>query len=356
MAFWDGMEPIFMTPNITTEGEVGDSLHLPHTMAQWVLEGWEPADMECDLVLLCSPERTAIWEAVAGCVQQQLLLHKGVRVPTLGSFEAVPRQILVGGKFVTLQRPTFHLARNLVCAHSLMDNKELLPGNKELEPLKYSEVAATASVSRQKVEGCVEGTMSLLSHCLGKGENVALKLRDIGVLVIEDTKVQMKFYFDFLGRISGKENLEKAFFKVPQLLDMVVSPGVPVATLSSSGRVIIFPEFEMEFVSEALFKTWRQVPGRCPVSFLADPSSAADEIPLLQTFTGPKKRKRSRVRQWLVTPEDSFAMKHPETGQRDAVLSAANSEASLLQEPPEVVATTQSQLAKSMTHQTEWQT
>ncbi|NXN09540.1 CCD81 protein, partial [Indicator maculatus] len=115
------------------------------------------------------------------------------------------------------------------------------PGNKELEPLKYSKVAATASVSRQKVEGCIEGTTSLLSHCLGKGENVALILRDVGVLVIEGTKVQMNFYFDFLGRISGKENLEKAFFKVPQLLDMVVSPGVPLATLSSSGRVIIFP-------------------------------------------------------------------------------------------------------------------
>lgn len=30
--------------------------------------------------------------------------------------------------------------------------------------------------------------------------------------------------------------------QVPQLLDVVVSPVVPVASLSSSGRVIIFPE------------------------------------------------------------------------------------------------------------------
>lgn len=69
-------------------------------------------------------------------------------------------------------------------------------------------------MSRQKVENCIQGTMSLLSHCLGKGENVALVLRDVGVLLIEGTRVQMKFYLSFLERMSGKENFEKATFKV----------------------------------------------------------------------------------------------------------------------------------------------
>ncbi|NXS77162.1 CCD81 protein, partial [Pandion haliaetus] len=88
---------------------------------------------------------------------------------------------------------------------------------------------------------CIQGTTSLLSYCLGKGENIALVLRDIGVLLIEGRQVQMNFYYKFLETLSGKENLGKAIFKVPQLLDMVVSPLVPVATLSFSGRVIIFP-------------------------------------------------------------------------------------------------------------------
>ncbi|KFQ79893.1 Coiled-coil domain-containing protein 81, partial [Phoenicopterus ruber ruber] len=122
------------------------------------------------------------------------------------------------------------------------------PGNKELEPLKYAKVAAAASVSRRKVECCVEGTTSLLSYCLGKGENVALVLRDVGVLLIEGTKVQMKFYHNFLEMLSGKENVEKVAFKVPQLLDVVVSQVEPVASLTFSGRVIIFPEFELQFV------------------------------------------------------------------------------------------------------------
>ncbi|KFV47455.1 Coiled-coil domain-containing protein 81, partial [Gavia stellata] len=110
------------------------------------------------------------------------------------------------------------------------------------EPLKYFKVATAASVPRWKVGDCIQGTMSLLSYCLGKGENVALVLRVIGVLLIEGTKVQMRFYYDFLETLSGQENLGKAIFKVPQLLDMAVSPVVPVASLSFSGRVIIFPK------------------------------------------------------------------------------------------------------------------
>ncbi|KAF1406055.1 Coiled-coil domain-containing protein 81, partial [Spheniscus humboldti] len=115
------------------------------------------------------------------------------------------------------------------------------PGNKELEPLKYAKVATDASVSRRKVEGCILGVTSLLSHCVGKGENVALVLRNVGVLLIEGGRVQMKFYYDFLETLSGKENLAKAVFKVPQLLDMLVSRVAPVASLSFSGRVILFP-------------------------------------------------------------------------------------------------------------------
>ncbi|KFQ19535.1 Coiled-coil domain-containing protein 81, partial [Merops nubicus] len=134
------------------------------------------------------------------------------------------------------------------------------PGNKDLEPLKYSKVAAAVSVSRQKVESCIEGTVSLLSRCLGKGENVTLILRDVGVLLIEGTMVTMKFYYNFLERITVKENLERVVLNVPHLLDTVVSPMVPVASLCFSGRVIIFPEFEMEFVPRALLKTWRHIP------------------------------------------------------------------------------------------------
>ncbi|NWS73250.1 CCD81 protein, partial [Crotophaga sulcirostris] len=115
-------------------------------------------------------------------------------------------------------------------------------GNKELEPLKYSKLATAASVSRRKVEIGIQGTISHLSHCLHKGKNIALVLRDVGVLFIEGKEVQMKFFCNFLERLSGKENWEKAVSKVPRLLDMVVSEEVPLASLTFSGHVITFPK------------------------------------------------------------------------------------------------------------------
>ncbi|NXV72326.1 CCD81 protein, partial [Atlantisia rogersi] len=105
---------------------------------------------------------------------------QGVRIPALGSFDVVPTWTQDGKKDVVIQTPVFQLARNLVDVHDLRDNKDYLPGNKELEPLKYGEVAAAASVSRWKVVACIQGTLSSLSHCLGMGENVALVLRDVG--------------------------------------------------------------------------------------------------------------------------------------------------------------------------------
>jgi len=83
-----------------------------------------------------------------------------------------------------------------------------------VEPLKCAEVAAAASVSWQTGEACIYGTTSLVSHCLTKGENIAFVLKDIGVLLIDGTRVQMKYYRDFLERICGKEDLKIALSKV----------------------------------------------------------------------------------------------------------------------------------------------
>ncbi|XP_046761978.1 coiled-coil domain-containing protein 81-like [Gallus gallus] len=160
-------------------------------------------------------ERVAVWDAVAVYVQEQLLLRKGVRIPTFGSFSIVSERIEAEDGAMTLQWPAFCLARNLAGIHNLMESYP--PGHKEVQPLKYTEVAAAASVTWQTGKACIFGTTSLVSHCLRKGENIAFVLKDIGVLLIEGTRVQMKFYYDFLERISGKENLEKVVFKVPRL-------------------------------------------------------------------------------------------------------------------------------------------
>ncbi|NWU38900.1 CCD81 protein, partial [Hylia prasina] len=115
-------------------------------------------------------------------------------------------------------------------------------GGKQLEPLKYARVAVEAAVSRRKAECCVLGTTSLLYHCLEKGASVAFVLRDVGVLLIEGSRVKMRFYLDFLEKVAGGSIQDSATLKALQQLDMVVSQEVPVASLSITGRVIIFPK------------------------------------------------------------------------------------------------------------------
>eukprot|EP00075_Anas_platyrhynchos_P004192 XP_012950043.2 coiled-coil domain-containing protein 81 isoform X3 [Anas platyrhynchos] len=174
--------------------------------------------------------RAAVWDTVAGYVHQQLLLRKlsspsclagsvcclqGVRIPTLGSFDTIPERLRVRARELTVQRPVFRLARNLADAHQLTDDKAYLPGDKLLEPLR-------------------------------KGRNVALILKDIGMLLIEGTRVQMKYYHDFLEMMTGKDTLKEALLRVPGMLDLVIPRTATAASLTCSGHVIIFPEFELE--------------------------------------------------------------------------------------------------------------
>ena len=92
--------------------------------------------------------------------------------------------------------------------------------HRKVEPLEYSKAAAAASLSCETLRTCIQSTVSLLSGCLQNGENVAVVLKDIGVLHIDGLTFQMKFFFDFLEKLSGKDTFRRAVFKV----SCVVSP------------------------------------------------------------------------------------------------------------------------------------
>ncbi|XP_021237755.1 coiled-coil domain-containing protein 81-like, partial [Numida meleagris] len=201
-------------------GHWDDTLHLPpHSPRE--------AEAECDLLFLCPPERVAVWDAVAAYVQEHLLVQKGVWIPTFGSFDTVSKEIRTEDGTVTLRWPVFQLAKNLIAMHHLKPDKESLTAHKEVEPLKYSEVAAAAAVSWQRGKACIQNTVGLLSSCLQNGESVAFVLKDVGVLLIDGFTFQMKFYYDFLEKLSGKAKFRKVVFKAPWLLDMVVSRVAP---------------------------------------------------------------------------------------------------------------------------------
>ncbi|XP_042739973.1 uncharacterized protein LOC122186964 [Lagopus leucura] len=193
-------------------------------------------------------ERVAVWEAVAAYVREQLLVQKGVWIPTFGTFDTVPKEVRTEDGTVTLQWPVFNLASNLIATHHLKPHKESLPVLRKVEPMKYSKAAAAASLSWETLRTGIQSTMSLVAGCLQNGENVAIVLKDIGVLLIDGLTFQMKYFFDFLEKLSGKEKFGRAAFKAPWLLDVVVSRVAPVASLALSGCIVVFPMFQMEFV------------------------------------------------------------------------------------------------------------
>ncbi|XP_040550973.1 uncharacterized protein LOC107049409 isoform X2 [Gallus gallus] len=187
-------------------------------------------------------ERVAVWDAVADYVQEHLLVQKGVWIATFGTFDTINKDIRSEDGTVTLQWPVFHLSANLIATHHLKPRRESLPAHRKVEPLKYSKVAATASVTWQRAKMCIQSTVSLISGCLKNGENVAVVLKDIGVLHIDGLTFQMKFYRDFLEKLSGKEKFRRALLKAPWLLDMVASRAAPVASLALSGCLVVFPD------------------------------------------------------------------------------------------------------------------
>ncbi|XP_040424008.1 uncharacterized protein LOC121075128 isoform X1 [Cygnus olor] len=136
------------------------------------------------------------------------------------------------------------------------------PGDKLLEPLRYTHIAAATFVSVKRVVGCIQATMSLFSRCIGKGRNVALILKDIGMLLIESPRVQMKYYRDFLEMMTGKDTLKEVLLRVPGMLDLVIPRTATASSLTCSGHVIIFPEFELESVHGTLLRDYHNSPGK----------------------------------------------------------------------------------------------
>ncbi|XP_015726408.1 coiled-coil domain-containing protein 81-like isoform X1 [Coturnix japonica] len=192
--------------------------------------------------------RANVWDTVSAHVRQQLLQCKGIRIPTLGSFDTILERVQVGAGYLAVQRPVFYLARNLAEGHRLTVDMSYMPGNKVLQPMQQAQIAATTFVSSKRVVRCIQATMSLFSRCIAQGRNTALILRDIGMLLIEDAQVQMKYYCDFLEAMSGKVTLKGVLLRVPGVPGSVIPRSAAPAFLTRSGCVIVFPEFELQCI------------------------------------------------------------------------------------------------------------
>ncbi|XP_016062218.1 PREDICTED: coiled-coil domain-containing protein 81 [Miniopterus natalensis] len=235
------------------------------------------------LPLLSQEAVSTIWELVSEFVQRQLSQHKGVQIPGLGTFTFTRQKIDVGNnKFILFQRPVFIMAEKLVQVHGLKQNKVHTPGDIPVVPLNFVVISLEGSFNRDTVEGCVKETLLFLSRSISIKQNVEFTFKGIGILVIKDGRVKMRFFKEFLSTVDGSGALAKALANRPGTMDSVLSSRESLR--KQPNNVLAFPRLELkEMENKPPMETivedgGKNKPRNCKLKDRADQGEGAREI------------------------------------------------------------------------------
>nr|XP_016848184.1 PREDICTED: coiled-coil domain-containing protein 81 [Anolis carolinensis] len=203
---------------------------------------------------LTSEEILGIWDTVSGFVEKHLSMNKGVLIPGLGTFSFFRQKFEVGGcKPRIIQRPVFLLSEKLAQIHGLKLNKIRTPGDIPIVHLNFIVLSLEGPFNRETVEGCIRETLLSFSRSIATKQPVEFTFKGIGVLIVRDNKVKMKFYKDFLQAMDGSGRLLKALSNRPGTGDSVLSNGDASSPRTRSGNTVVFPRIEakdMETITE----------------------------------------------------------------------------------------------------------
>lgn len=75
-------------------------------------------------------------------------------------------------------------------------------------------ISLEGSFNRDTVEGCVKETLLFLSRSISIKQNVEFTFKGIGVLMIKNGSVKMRFLKEFLYKMDGSGTLAKALANV----------------------------------------------------------------------------------------------------------------------------------------------
>uniref|UniRef100_A0A8C5S3G6 Coiled-coil domain containing 81 n=1 Tax=Laticauda laticaudata TaxID=8630 RepID=A0A8C5S3G6_LATLA len=203
---------------------------------------------------LTSEDVVNIWDAVSEFVEKQLSMNKGVQIPGLGTFSFLREKLHIGSnKSIHLQRPVFLLSEKLAQIHGLKFNKIRIPGDIPIVQLNFIVLSLDSPFNREMVEGCVRETLLSFSRSIATKQTVEFTFKGIGVLIVRDNKVKMKFYKDFLHTMDGSGTLLKALTNRPGTVDSVVSSKDTSTPPFPPSNTAVFPRLEvkeMETIAE----------------------------------------------------------------------------------------------------------
>ncbi|XP_015707886.1 coiled-coil domain-containing protein 81 [Coturnix japonica] len=215
------------------------------------------------LMSLTTRDIVQIWDQVSLDVQRQLALSKNIEIVGLGIF-AVHRQELRIGKndCVLIHRPVFRISNVIRSVFDLSYAKRIIPGSTLAVPLNYATIAWETSHSLDVVENCIKETVMYLSRCISNGLNIDFVLRDVGVLLIRQKKVKMRFYEHFLLSLDTTGNLKEMIINRKKgTMNWVIFQGETEVSDVCAEPDILFPslQFKTEH-GKLLLKSLREKP------------------------------------------------------------------------------------------------
>ncbi|XP_071659078.1 uncharacterized protein [Patagioenas fasciata] len=159
-------------------------------------------------------ELAKIWASTSYHLSLQLALHQAVRIPGIGTFAVVRKQVALSEQdLVIVERPVFRPDKAVVQDYELRYGCKDFPGHQDFEQLPYAEIASENAVSEGTVQLYMERTTHLFHAYLENRKNVAIIWRDVGMLIAEGKEIKKRFYLHFLERLNGTGKMLQALLE-----------------------------------------------------------------------------------------------------------------------------------------------
>lgn len=112
-------------------------------------------------------------------------------------------------------------------------------GQIPIVPLNFTVLSNESPFNRDTVEMCIKDILLSLSRSLATKKSIQLDFGKVGRLLINEGRVKMRFFRDFVASLDSSGGLENAFRPdtTNSVLSIMSNPGTPRP--STSGTVIL---------------------------------------------------------------------------------------------------------------------
>ncbi|XP_062438585.1 coiled-coil domain-containing protein 81-like [Rhea pennata] len=246
-------------------------------------------------------------------------MNRGVKINGLGTFFVV-RQYLPtrNNDLLPVQRPVFNLSVTAAVVHQIKYTNRDIPGDVMILPVYHHKMRLEPFFRKRTVERCMEETLICLSRLLENACDVDFVFRDIGVLVIRENRVRMRFYKEFLETLDQTGTLAEALLRDPMTKDSVITDRESIVPQSddSDAGIFMFPRLEIKKVHRPPFwKTPRKRIVKLTQGKKAGKETVDEKIARKASLLGKHLLGQERISSVKITEQKREEIKEPSVSQ-----------------------------------------